>query len=180
MALWAVPALLLWLTPYRFGKPGMKAIGQLAAEPDYFLKRQALGDYPSTKPILFNKGGHPLNRTLLEVWARDVRITTNRVLYDLIRPFEFFPFLRIDFLEVLLPPNRQAQYQAIVRRWGDREPIFRLPGRFRPTNRPAVPAHSCQQAHAPGRPSHFLVQRGPQPGRCAAHRGARPAASFGP
>src|SRR5262249_57012020 len=96
VVVWAVPALVMWCTPYRVGRPGMKAIGQLAAEPDYFLKKRALGDYPNIEPVLFNKGGHPLNRALLDVWARHVHITTNRIVYDLIRPFEFFPFLRID------------------------------------------------------------------------------------
>src|SRR5262245_10847986 len=161
ITLWALPALIIWLTPYRFGKPGMKAIGQLAAEPDYFLKRRALGDYPNIEPVLFNKGGHPLNRALLDVWARHVHITTNRIVYDLIRPFEFFPFLRIDFLEVLLPPDRPAQYQAIAQRWGDRAAIFRLPDEILAQGRRAlremgvpegawfVPVHSRDGVFAP-------------------------------
>jgi putative glycosyltransferase (TIGR04372 family) len=127
MVIWAVPALVMWFTPYRVGKPGMKAIGQLAAEPDYFLKKRALGDYGSIAPIFFNKSGKEVNRALLDVWARHVKVTTNRIAYDLIRPFEFFPFLRIDFMDVLLPTDSPAQYQRIAAQWGDRPPIFRLP-----------------------------------------------------
>src|SRR5438093_1244023 len=127
MAVWALPAVVMRLTPYRVGRPGMKAIGQLAAEPDYFLKKRALGDYRNIKPIFFNKSGHEVNVALLDVWARHVKVTTNRVAYDLIRPFEFFPFLRIDFVDVLLPTDRPAQYQTIADQWGDRPPIFRLP-----------------------------------------------------
>jgi len=127
IAIWAVPALVMWFTPYRVGKPGMKAIGQLAAEPDYFLKKRALGDYRSIEPIFFNKSGKEVNRALFDVWARHVKVTTNRIAYDLIRPFEFFPFLRIDFVDVLLPTDSPAQYQRIAGQWGDRPPIFRLP-----------------------------------------------------
>jgi putative glycosyltransferase (TIGR04372 family) len=127
MAIWAVPAFVMWFTPYRVGKPGIKAIGQLAAEPDYFLKKRALGDYRNIKPIFFNKTGNEVNAALLEVWARNVKVTTNRIAYDLIRPFEFFPFLRIDFVDVLLPIDRPAQYQTIADQWGDRPPIFALP-----------------------------------------------------
>jgi len=128
IAIWAVPALVMWFTPYRVGKPGMKAIGQLAAEPDYFLKKRALGDYRSIEPIFFNKSGKEVNRALFDVWARHVKVTTNRIAYDLIRPFEFFPFLRIDFVDVLLPTDSPAQYQRIAGQWGDRPPIFQLPG----------------------------------------------------
>jgi putative glycosyltransferase (TIGR04372 family) len=127
MAVWAVPAFAMWFTAYRVGRPGMRAIGQLAAEMDYFLKRRALGEYPKIKPIFFNKRGYGFNAALFEIWARHVKMTTNRIAYDLLRPLEFFPFLRIDFVEVLLPVDRPAQYQAIVNRWGDRPPIFGLP-----------------------------------------------------
>ncbi len=127
MAVWAVPALVMWLTPYRVGRPGMRAIGQLAAEPDYFLKKRALGGYPNITPVFFNKRGYGLNAALLDVWGQHVKITTNRIAYDLIRPFEYFPFLRIDFAEVLGPVARPSQYQTIVSQWGERPPVFRLP-----------------------------------------------------
>jgi putative glycosyltransferase (TIGR04372 family) len=127
MAVWAVPALVMWLTPYRVGRPGMRAIGQLAAEPDYFLKKRALGGYPNITPVFFNKRGYGLNAALLDVWGKHVKITTNRIAYDLIRPFEYFPFLRIDFAEVLGPVDRPSQYQTIVSQWGERPPVFRLP-----------------------------------------------------
>jgi len=127
MAVWAVPALVMWLTPYRVGRPGMRAIGQLAAEPDYFLKKRALGGYPNITPVFFNKRGYGLNAALLDVWGQHVKITTNRIAYDLIRPFEYFAFLRIDFAEVLGPVDRPSQYQTIVSQWGERPPVFRLP-----------------------------------------------------
>jgi putative glycosyltransferase (TIGR04372 family) len=127
MAVWAVPAVLMWFTPYRVGRPGMRAIGQLAAEVDYFLKRRALGDCSNIRPVFFNKRGYGLNAALLDIWAEHVIITSNRIAYDLLRPFEFFLFLRIDFVDVLGPVGRPAQYQTIVNRWGDRPPIFRLP-----------------------------------------------------
>jgi putative glycosyltransferase (TIGR04372 family) len=127
MAIWTLPALVMWFTPYRVGRPGMRAIGQLAAEPDYFLKKRALGDYANIRPIFFNKRGYGLNAALLNVWAQHIHVTTNRIAYDLLRPFEFFAFLRIDFVDVLLPVDRAAQYQTIATQWGDRPPIFRLP-----------------------------------------------------
>jgi hypothetical protein len=55
MVIWAAPALVMWFTPYRVGRPGMRAIGQLAAEPDYFLKKRALGGYANIKPIFFDR-----------------------------------------------------------------------------------------------------------------------------
>jgi putative glycosyltransferase (TIGR04372 family) len=127
MTVWALPALVMWFTPYRVGRPGMRAIGQLAAEPDYFLKKRALGEYANIRPIFFNKRGYGLNAALIDVWAQHVKITTNRVAYDLLRPFELFPFLRIDFAEVLGPADRPSQYQTIVKQWGERPPVFRLP-----------------------------------------------------
>jgi putative glycosyltransferase (TIGR04372 family) len=126
MTIWALPALVMWLTPFRVGRPGVRAIGQLAAEPDYFLKRRALGDYANVKPIFFNKRGYGLNDDVLNVWGQHVMFSTNRIAYDLLRPFELFPFLRIDFIEVLLPANRTAHYQSIAKQWGNRPPIFRV------------------------------------------------------
>jgi putative glycosyltransferase (TIGR04372 family) len=55
-------------------------------------------------------------------------VVTNRVAYDFLRPLQRFPWLCIDLADVVIRTEKTAQYQQIVELWGERSPIFRLPG----------------------------------------------------
>jgi len=128
MMLWGVPALIAWFTPYRFLKARVLGIGHLAIELDYFVKQRALGAYPDVKPIVFTKRKHGLNAALLDIWGKHIKVFTNRVAYDLLRPFTLFPFVCIELEDVVRRVDQAVHYPRIVEQWGDRPPIFQLPG----------------------------------------------------
>jgi putative glycosyltransferase (TIGR04372 family) len=126
VSIWSLPAIVMWFTPYRMVKARLLGIGHLATELDYFVKKRQLGSYSKIRPIFIVKRRHGLNETLLRIWSQHLTIMTNRIAYDLLRPFQFFPSLCIDLAEVVRVENA-AQYQTIVNQWGSRAPVFELP-----------------------------------------------------
>jgi len=126
MVVWFVPALVAWLTPYRFVILAWR-IGHLATEMDFFLKQRALGVHANIRPVVFNKRHRVTNPALLSIWARHVKVITNRVAYDLLRPFTRFSPLCIDLTDVVSRLDQPARYQEVVNEWGDRPPVFQLP-----------------------------------------------------
>lgn len=125
---YALPALLMWLSPFRFVNisiPGR--IGHLALEVDWFLKRRALGQYGAIWPILMLRPERCANAALLEIWAPHFIHVTNPVVEFLLRPLMYFDALRIDTASCVMGLGEPALYPLIHREWGNRPPVFRIP-----------------------------------------------------
>jgi putative glycosyltransferase (TIGR04372 family) len=132
--IWALPALVLKATPYRFG-PINHWLGHVATEVDYFLKKRALGGYPPMRPMLFTKAVS--NPALLEIWSRHIKVRTNRLAFELMRPLALFPSLAIDVADADRG-DRAVLYPLITAQWADRPPLFRLPDEMLARGRTAL------------------------------------------
>ncbi|WP_448951157.1 TIGR04372 family glycosyltransferase [Labrys neptuniae] len=126
--IYAVPALILKLTKYRFVMvtiPGR--IGHLGIELDWFLKQRALGQYAEFKPVVllpYSRAGNP---ELLRVWGNYIILISNPIVNSILKPLTHFSSLRIDLYSVACTLDEAAGYQEVVAAWGDRPPIFKLP-----------------------------------------------------
>lgn len=137
--IYGVPAGIAWLLRYRIvviGEPGR--IGHLAIEADWFLKKQALGDYGAIKPILLASPGTIANPTLLAIWGLHISIITNAAARFLLRPLTYFSCLTIHTSAAATGFGEGALYPLVNNRWGERAPIFRLPTELQERGRNAM------------------------------------------
>jgi len=129
--LWALPALVLRCSSYRFVMVYGRRIGPLAMQVDYFLKKRALGGYggyAGIRPIILEKHRRVSNPPLLRIWSRHVSVITKGLAYELMNPLRIFPFLCIDMTAASRGlVGKACEYQEIANQWGDRPPIFMLP-----------------------------------------------------
>ena len=91
-------ALIQWATPWRFLRvTNPTRIGHLAADVDWFLKKQTLGDFPGVRPVLLlpTEGG-AANGALVAIWARYVTVIGNPAICALLCPLSYFRMLTID------------------------------------------------------------------------------------
>ena len=125
---YAVPALLTWMSPFRFVNIAVPSrIGHLAIEVDWFLKRRALGHYGAIRPILMLRPERCGNAALLWIWAPHFIHITHPVVEFLLRPLMYFDGLRIDTGPCVSGFGEPALYPLVNEEWGDRPPLFRIP-----------------------------------------------------
>lgn len=123
-----LPAVFVWLAGYRFIVVAIPSrLGHLAAEIDWFLKKQAMGEFPPVRPVLLLGEDEVANVALLRMWGAYVRVVSNPSLIRLLRPFTLFRSLTIKLKPSFYTSAKTSDYQYVLNRWGDREPIFTLP-----------------------------------------------------
>ena len=128
MLLYSLPALVIWLSPYRFINVAVPSrIGHLALEVDWFLKRKALGYYGSIRPILMLRFDQVANKSMLEIWRPNFIHITWKSAQFLLRPLMYFKALRIDTMASVSGFREPALYPSVQDEWGDRAPIFVIP-----------------------------------------------------
>ena len=121
------PSVLLLLTPIRFvinSNPGR--IGHLAAEFDCFLKEMLLGDRPRVTAVALLSSKEVANDCLLQHWESRIYVARNRLLRNLLKPFLYFPYLRITLYETVTAIDETADYPSVLARWGSRPPLLSL------------------------------------------------------
>jgi len=122
-----IPSLVLRATRFRFvvnTNPGR--IGHLAAEFDCFLKEMALGIRPRARPICLLSAEDVANPCLLEYWGDHLRLVHSPIARALLRPFLYFPYLRISLLDTVTALGATASYPAVLAQWGSRAPLLSL------------------------------------------------------
>lgn len=127
-----LPSFVIYALPLRFvvvSTPGR--IGHLAAELDCFFKETALGDRRPVTAVLIASHIPIANPCLLQYWAKRIRVVRNRLAGAALRPFLYFPYLRIDLAETVAVINQTATYPSVLARWGSRPPLLSLSDRHR-------------------------------------------------
>jgi putative glycosyltransferase (TIGR04372 family) len=100
-------------------------IGHFALEVDWFLKKQALGDFGAVRPILFLRHDWKApNETLIAVWARYLPVVSNPILRVLVYPLTLFRMLKLDLQPATL--TTPAEYKKLSGIWDDRPPFLTL------------------------------------------------------
>ncbi|WP_413992682.1 TIGR04372 family glycosyltransferase [Labrys okinawensis] len=132
-------AFILSLARYRFVVitiPGR--IGHLAIELDWFLKQQVLGQYTAIRPIVLLPYSEAANPALLRVWGNYLTLISNPIAITVLKPLVRLESLRIDLHSVACTLDEAAQYQDVVKSWGDRPPLFKLPESLNEKGRKAL------------------------------------------
>ncbi len=125
--LYLIPSLFVLASRFRFvidSRPDR--IGHLAAEFDCFLKEMALGIRPSVRPVCLLSAAEVANPCLLECWGERIGLVHGRVARALLRPFLYFPYLRIELLETVTALGETASYPSVLAKWGSRAPLLAL------------------------------------------------------
>lgn len=100
-------------------------IGHLAAEPDWYLKKIALGDFPARPAtLLMRKSANP---ALVDVWRRHLDVVAGGLRYRLLQPLLAFPDLVLDLGQCIARLDGAAEYAEVQARWRRRAPIVTLP-----------------------------------------------------
>ena len=102
-------------------------IGHQASELDFLLKEIELGKRPPMRPVLLADPNRVANKALLEIWSQRVRVIANPLLRRLLRPLLCYPDITYDGTPPFLGMNCASPYAALLREWGDREPLVELP-----------------------------------------------------
>lgn len=111
-------------------------IGHLAAEPDWYLKRIALGeDAPRRAILMVRKSANP---ALLSLWRPHLDVVTEGFRYRLLRPLLHFPDLVIDLGEGIVATEGAADYARVQCLWHGRAPLLALPGEMERQGRAAL------------------------------------------
>ncbi|GLS22698.1 hypothetical protein GCM10007874_57180 [Labrys miyagiensis] len=127
------------LTRYRFVVITIpERIGHLAIELDWFLKQRALGQFAAIKPIVLLPYSEAANPALLRLWGNYLTLISNPIATTVLKPLVYFESLRIDLLSVACTLDEAAQYQDVVKAWGDRPPLFKLPDSLNEKGRKAL------------------------------------------
>ena len=127
VVLYLIPSLLVRATRFRFVVNTFPdRIGHLAAEFDCFLKEMELGLRPRVRPVCLLSPADVANACLLEYWEEQIRVVHGRVARALLRPFLYFPYLRIGLLETVTALGETASYPSVLADWGTRAPLLCL------------------------------------------------------
>ncbi len=123
MLLYLPFVLLLRATPWRFMCIKSR-IGDMVIQVDWFLKRQALGELPSIRPILFFDDDPRPNAALVKAWARHIPVAANPFFRALIFPLTHFPGLRFDLRPAVY--TEPVDYPRVAKAWAKRPPFLTL------------------------------------------------------
>jgi putative glycosyltransferase (TIGR04372 family) len=120
-------ALIQKATSWRFlGVTYPGRIGHLCSELDWFLKKRALGEFSSTRPILcVRDSNHSPNEAVLTIFGKNIPLISNPLLGVLFHPLRHFRMVNLDLSAAIA--SHPADYPRIAHAWGDRPPFLVLP-----------------------------------------------------
>lgn len=122
-----IPSVLILLTNIRFViNSNPRRVGHLAVEFDCFIKEMLLGIRPRVTAVALHSSQEVANNCLLRYWETRIHIVRNRLLSKLLKPFQYFPYLRITLLETATAVNETADYPSVLARWSSRAPLLKM------------------------------------------------------
>jgi putative glycosyltransferase (TIGR04372 family) len=101
-------------------------IGHLAAEPDCFLKLQALGEIPPFKFFVLAPRHRLSNRAFAEHWKAHLRVIENRHACAVLSVMTCGWLMRHEVSPYVLTLSGSARYFQVNARWAGRSSILRL------------------------------------------------------
>ena len=101
-------------------------IGHLAAEPDSFLKAQALGELPRRRWFFLAPPGEVANEHLLSYWTPWIRAVRDPFACYLLRAMSIFGLMRYDAGRYVLWLNHSQEVYRLNTAWSSRAPLLSL------------------------------------------------------
>jgi putative glycosyltransferase (TIGR04372 family) len=132
----------LYLARVRFLRfTAINRIGHLAAEPDIFIKEGLLGLRPRCIAVALCPPGTVANESLLDYWARHLRVVRSPLWSGLLSWLARFPYLQYDVGRYTLAINETAPSVAVQAAWADRPALLALSEAHRREGRARLAAH---------------------------------------
>lgn len=103
-------------------------VGHLMAEPDWLLKKIALGEHKAIKrPIMvLPEPGRVANPEVVALWSQHMRVISGRWSFRILRLFKVFPRLTINAGDGIVAIEGPADYARVLAEWGNRPPLLHL------------------------------------------------------